>query len=43
MPLMAEVLKGTTNINQALVAAGAVFLLVYIVGCSREIYSRLEN
>ena len=44
MPLMAEVLKGTTNINQALVAAGAAFVYWhYIEGCDRETYSRLEN
>ena len=41
---MAEVLKGTTNINQALVAAGAAFVYwQYIEGCDRETYSRLEN
>ena len=41
---VAEVLKGTTNINQALVAAGAAFVYwQYIDGCDRETYSRLEN
>ena len=41
---MAEVLRGKTNINQALVAAGAAFVSwQYIEGCDRETYSRLEN
>ncbi|MCX5929998.1 MAG: thermonuclease family protein [Synechococcus sp. LacPavin_0920_WC12_MAG_50_7] len=41
---VAEVLKGTTNINQELVAAGAAFVYwQYIEGCDRETYSRLEN
>lgn len=41
---VAEVLKGTTNINQALVATGAAFVYwQYIEGCNRETYSRLEN
>ena len=41
---VAEVLKGTTNINQALVAAGVAFVYwQYIDGCDRETYSRLEN
>ena len=41
---VAEVLVGTTNINQALVAAGAAFVSwQYIEGCDRETYSRLEN
>ena len=41
---VAEVLKGTTNINQALVATGAAFVYwQYIEGCDRETYSRLEN
>ena len=41
---VAEVLKGATNINQALVAAGAAFVYwQYIEGCDRETYSRLEN
>ena len=41
---VAEVLRGKTNINQALVAAGAAFVYwQYIDGCDRETYSRLEN
>jgi endonuclease YncB( thermonuclease family) len=41
---VAEVLKGTTNINQALVATGAAFIYwQYIKGCDRETYSSLEN
>ncbi|MFS6817959.1 thermonuclease family protein [Synechococcus lacustris Tous-12m] len=41
---VAEVLRGNTNINQALVAAGAAFVYwQYIQGCDRETYSRLEN
>ena len=41
---VAEVLKGATNINQALVAAGTAFVYwQYIEGCDRETYSRLEN
>ena len=41
---VAEVLKGTININQALVGAGAAFVYwQYIEGCDRETYSRLEN
>ena len=41
---VAEVIKGTININQALVAAGAAFVYwQYIEGCDRETYSRLEN
>ena len=41
---VAEILKGTTNINQTLVAAGAAFVYwQYIEGCDRETYSRLEN
>ncbi|WP_295536250.1 thermonuclease family protein [Synechococcus sp. UW140] len=41
---VAEVLKGTTNINQAMVATGAAFVYwQYIEGCDRETYSRLEN
>ena len=41
---VAEVLRGTTNINQALVAAGVAFVYwQYIEGCDRETYSRLEN
>ena len=41
---VAEVLKGTTNTNQILVATGAAFVYwQYIEGCDRETYSRLEN
>jgi len=41
---VAEVLKGDTNINQELVAAGAAFVYwQYIEGCDLETYSRLEN
>jgi endonuclease YncB( thermonuclease family) len=41
---VAEVLRGKTNINQALVAAGAAFVYwQFIEGCDRETYSRLEN
>ena len=41
---VAEVMVGTTNINQELVAAGAAFVYwQYIEGCDRETYSRLEN
>ena len=41
---VAEVLKGTININQELVAAGAAFVYwQFIEGCDRETYSRLEN
>ena len=41
---VAEVLKGTTNINQALVQSGAAFVYwQYIEGCDRETYSLLEN
>ena len=41
---VAEVLKGKTNINQALVATGAAFVYwQYIEGCDRETYSRIEN
>ena len=41
---VAEVLRGNTNINQALVATGAAFVYwQYIEGCDRETYSRLEN
>ena len=42
--IVAEVLKGATNTNQALVAAGTAFVYwQYIEGCDRETYSRLEN
>jgi len=41
---VAEVMVGTTNINQALVAAGAAFVYwQFIEGCDRETYSSLEN
>jgi endonuclease YncB( thermonuclease family) len=41
---VAEVMVGTTNINQALVQSGAAFVYwLYIDGCDRETYSRLEN
>ena len=41
---VAEVIKGTININQALVQSGAAFVYwQYIDGCDRETYSRLEN
>ena len=41
---VAEVLKGTTNINQALVQSGVAFVYwQYIEGCDLETYSRLEN
>ncbi len=41
---VAEVLKGTTNINQALVQSGVAFVdWQYIEGCDLETYSRLEN
>ena len=41
---VAEVMVGTTNINQELVAAGAAFVYwQYIEGCDRETYSHLEN
>ena len=41
---VAEVLKGSTNINQSLVGSGNAFVYwQYISGCDRETYSRLEN
>ena len=41
---VAQVMVGTTNINQELVATGAAFVYwQYIDGCDRETYSRLEN
>ena len=41
---VAEVMVGTTNINQALVQSGVAFVYwQYIEGCDRETYSRLEN
>jgi endonuclease YncB( thermonuclease family) len=41
---VAEILKGSTNINQSLVGSGNAFVYwQYISGCDRETYSRLEN
>ena len=41
---VAEVMVGTTNINQELVQSGAAFVYwQFIEGCDRENYSRLEN
>ncbi len=41
---VAEVLKGSTNINQILVRSGDAFVYwQYISGCDRQTYSRLEN
>ncbi len=41
---VAEVLRGSTNINQALVQSGVAFVYwQYIEGCDLETYSRLEN
>ncbi|MCP9909383.1 thermonuclease family protein [Cyanobium sp. BA20m-p-22] len=41
---VAEVLKGSTNINQSLVGSGNAFVYwQYIGGCDRQTYSRLEN
>ena len=41
---VAEVIRGSTNINQALVQSGVAFVYwQYIEGCDRETYSRLEN
>jgi endonuclease YncB( thermonuclease family) len=41
---VAEVFKGTTNINQALVQSGVAFVYwQYIEGCDLETYLRLEN
>ena len=41
---IAEVLKGSTNINQSLVGSGNAFVYwQYISGCDRQTYSRLEN
>ena len=41
---VAEVMVGTTNINQSMVATGVAFVYwQYIEGCDRETYSRLEN
>jgi endonuclease YncB( thermonuclease family) len=41
---VAEVFKGSTNINQYLVGSGNSFVYwQYISGCDRQTYSRLEN
>ena len=41
---VAEVFKGSTNINQYLVGSGNAFVYwQYISGCDRQTYSRLEN
>jgi len=41
---VAEVVKGSTNINQSLVGAGNAFVYwQYISGCYRQTFSRLEN
>jgi len=41
---VAEVVKGSTNINQSLVGSGNAFVYwQYIGGCDRQTYSRLEN
>jgi len=41
---VAEVVKGSTNINQSLVGSGDAFVYwQYISGCDRQTYSRLEN
>ena len=41
---IAEVLKGSTNINQTLVRSGNAFVYwQYINGCDRQTYSQLEN
>jgi endonuclease YncB( thermonuclease family) len=41
---VAEVIRGSTNINQALVQSGVAFVYwQYIEGCDLETYSRLEN
>jgi endonuclease YncB( thermonuclease family) len=41
---VAEVLKGSTNINQSLVGSGNAFVYwQYIGGCDRQTYSQLEN
>ena len=42
--LVAEVLRGKRNVNQALVSSGAAFVYwQYIAGCDRQTYSRLET
>jgi endonuclease YncB( thermonuclease family) len=41
---VAELFRGSTNINQALVASGKAFVYwKYIEGCDRQTYSRLET
>ena len=41
---VAEVLKGSTNINQSQVGSGNAFVYwQYISGCDRQTYARLEN
>ena len=41
---VAEVLKGSSNVNQSLVGSGNAFVYwQYISGCDRQTYSRLEN
>ena len=41
---VAEVFKGSANINQSLVGSGNAFVYwQYISGCDRQTYSRLEN
>ena len=41
---VAEILKGSTNINQYLVSSGNAFVYwQYIRGCDRQTYSELEN
>jgi len=41
---VAEIFKGSTNINQSLVGSGSAFVYwQYINGCDRQTYSRLEN
>jgi endonuclease YncB( thermonuclease family) len=41
---VAEVFKGSTNINQTMVGSGSAFVYwQYISGCDRQTYSRLEN
>jgi len=41
---VAEIFKGSTNINQSLVRSGSAFVYwQYISGCDRQTYSHLEN
>lgn len=41
---IAEILKGSTNINQSLVRSGNAFVYwQYIRGCDRQTYSEIEN